>query len=186
MHSDIRLIAEAYGRAIEKATDNPSDRCYKLCRCGTCGIERQCTPDFDFYGEAGEDLQCERCFRTELSDKHGIDRMIDQHGNTIHPEQVTEKKHKKKKRGKKLSGGMYYRQPKVKMTYEDTFHTALPPAPKELTPMEQYKADLQEYTDEELERSWKHLETCKGTEWVFAKMDALEEELGYRQRKREG
>jgi len=32
-----------------------------LCRCCDCGIEAECTPSFDFYGEVGKPLRCESC-----------------------------------------------------------------------------------------------------------------------------
>jgi hypothetical protein len=56
-------------KLIEYGGKNPSDRAYQECRCDNCGIETQCTPQFDFYGNEGEPLKCERCFREALRDQ---------------------------------------------------------------------------------------------------------------------
>lgn len=33
----------------------------RMCKCSRCGVERRCTPDFDFYGEVGQPLVCQTC-----------------------------------------------------------------------------------------------------------------------------
>jgi hypothetical protein len=42
-----------------------------------------------------------------------------------------------------------------------------------------------EWTDKELLRAWNHLETCRLTPYVERKMDEIEQEICYRQRKAE-
>ena len=37
--------------------------------------------------------------------------------------------------------------------------------------------DYENYTDEELAQSWNHLETCRLSPWVEAKMNKIEEVL---------
>lgn len=56
---------------ITTGSKNPSDRCWKKCKCSTCGTIAECEPNFDFYGKDGEPLVCEDCFKKELK-KDGI------------------------------------------------------------------------------------------------------------------
>jgi len=51
---------------ITHGTASAVDRCWRVCRCSSCGAERTCTPGFDFYGDDGSPLLCERCFRSGL------------------------------------------------------------------------------------------------------------------------
>lgn len=44
-----------------------SDRRWQNCRCSVCGTIQQCTPDNDFYGDDGEPLICESCFKEQLA-----------------------------------------------------------------------------------------------------------------------
>jgi hypothetical protein len=44
------------------------------------------------------------------------------------------------------------------------------------TPIEVYQKELEDYTDEELVRTWNYLETCRLSSWVEAKMDAIQNE----------
>lgn len=63
------------------AIGDAAQRAGQLCKCGTCGVVSRCQPDFDFYGQNGEALKCERCFRAELA-KEGL-KMVH-----VAPEQV--------------------------------------------------------------------------------------------------
>lgn len=49
---------------------------WQLCECHKCKSVKQCTPKFDFYGNTGELLTCETCFRVELEKEHGITKVI--------------------------------------------------------------------------------------------------------------
>ena len=46
---------------------------WRLCRCSECGVERHCTPDFDFYVREGQPedgpLVCEPCLVRGVSSK---------------------------------------------------------------------------------------------------------------------
>jgi hypothetical protein len=51
---------------ITMGCKNPSDRCYKLCKCSKCGVVAECEITFGFYGDDGEPLICEDCFKAKL------------------------------------------------------------------------------------------------------------------------
>jgi hypothetical protein len=51
-------------------TGNTDDLQYQICRCHRCGIERRCTPSFDFFAKLeGDPLQCEACLHDEMCRK---------------------------------------------------------------------------------------------------------------------
>ena len=50
-----------------RAGPDAEARAWQVCQCGYCGRIRECTPTFDFYGEEGELLKCEICFRVALA-----------------------------------------------------------------------------------------------------------------------
>ena len=54
----------------EVITKDGEDRGYKICKCTLCGVEKQCTPSFDFYTteEHGDELLCENCFSDYVYD----------------------------------------------------------------------------------------------------------------------
>lgn len=52
---------------MDVVTHNTGTRAGQTCRCSRCGVERQCTPDFDFYGELGAPLICQTCMVQEAT-----------------------------------------------------------------------------------------------------------------------
>lgn len=67
----VRIFTEMKGTDNNPITHNSDGpRGYKICKCCKCGIVQQCTPKFDFYFKAGEDvLHCETCFWGALAEK---------------------------------------------------------------------------------------------------------------------
>jgi hypothetical protein len=42
------------------------DRRWRWCRCSVCQLVVVCEPSFDFYGDDGKPLVCERCFQSKV------------------------------------------------------------------------------------------------------------------------
>lgn len=65
-------VVDTEEKIHERAEEPRHLQQHALCRCGACGIVTRCEPGFDFYGEPGDPLICERCFRESLRGR-GVD-----------------------------------------------------------------------------------------------------------------